>query len=239
MILLVVGLVGLLGSLLGVADQMLPRRFTAGQQRQIADWEYGQRWRTLPAGTTFPASVGYAPQTALDDDVSLTLTARRVGIARQASCASAVDPTAAKVLSAAGCAAVLRATYVDGTDSYVITVGVAVLPTGARATTAARAIDGAGGASGLGPTVRTVPFSRTPASGFSNTRRQLSGVVAAGTYVVLYTVGYADDRPKVPVSGDNYADGEMTGVGQGVAHAVLSSLAAAVSPPHCPGTSGC
>jgi hypothetical protein len=56
---------------------------------------------------------------------------------------------------------------------------------------------------------------------------------------VLYTVGFADTRPRQPVSGDSYADGEMVSAGAGVAHAVLSLLAAPVPSPHCPGTSGC
>jgi hypothetical protein len=82
-------------------------------------------------------------------------------------------------------------------------------------------------------------FDGTLAAGFSNGRRQLSGVLSAGTYVVLYTVGYADTRPREPVAGDSYADGEMTSTGAGVAHAVLSVLAAPVPSPRCPGTTGC
>ena len=69
--------------------------------------------------------------------------------------------------------------------------------------------------------------------------RQLSGAVAAGTYVILYTVGYTDNRPKEPVSGDSYADGEMTSAGAGVARAVQSVLGAPVRSPGCPGTPGC
>jgi hypothetical protein len=236
---LVLGVIGFLGSVAGVASQVLPRKFTAHQRQQITDWEFGKRWRTLTAGSIFPVSVSYAPSAALDDDNALALTARRVGIARQASCAKAADPGASAVLDRDGCVAMLRATYVDGTDSYVVTVGAAVLPSSSQAAVAARAISGAGDAEGLGPAVRTVSFAATPAADFTDTRRQLSGVVSAGTYVVLYAVGYADSRPREPVAGDSYTDAEMTSAGAGVAHAVLSALAAPVPQPHCPGTPGC
>ena len=237
--LLVLGVVGFLGSLAGLASQAMPRRFTASQQRQITDWEMGKRWRALPAGVIFPASVSYPPPVSLDDDPSLTLSAQRVGIASQAGCAAAADPTAAAVLDRDGCTAMLRATYVDETGSYVVTVGAAVLPGAARAAAAAGAITADGNSHGLGPTVHTVKFAGTLAAGFSNSRRQLSGVLSAGTYVVLYTVGYADNRPREPVTGDSYAHDEMMSAGAGTARAVLSVLAAPVPSPHCPGTPGC
>jgi hypothetical protein len=130
----------------------------------------------------------------------------------------------------------LRATYVDGTDSYVVTVGAAALPGTAKAAAAARAIDSAGG---VRSAVHTFPVTGTPAAAFTDKRRQLSGVVSAGTYVVLYTVGYTDTRPKEPVTGINYTDAEMTSAGVGVARGVLSVLAAAVPAPGCPVTPGC
>jgi hypothetical protein len=237
--LLVVGVIGFVAALAGVADQVLPRRFSAAQRTQVTDWEYGKRWRTLPASAIFPASVSYAPPDTLADDPSLMLPARRVGVARQAACTAAADPAAARVLDGDGCAAILRATYVDGTGSFVVTVGAAVLPGTAQATAAAEAIEAAAGTAGLGPAVRTVSFSNTPAASFTDKRRQLSGAVAEGSYVVLYAVGYADDRPVEQVARDNYTDKEMTSAGTGVARAVLSVLAAPVPPPHCPGTPGC
>jgi hypothetical protein len=233
---LVLGSLGLVGFGLGALTQVMPRKFTAAQRQQITDWEFGQRWRDVAAGAIFPASVSYPAPVALNDDPSLTLSAQRVGVAKQASCASATDPAAAAVLDREGCAAMLRATYVDETDSYVVTVGAAVLPGAAKAVTAARAIASANGARSA---VHAVPVKGTPAAAFTDKRRQLSGVVSAGTYVVLYTVGYADTRPKEPVTGDRYAEAEMTSAGTGIAHDVLSVLAAPVPPPHCPGTPGC
>lgn len=237
--LLAVGGVALALSAFGAADQGGPRKFTAKQAQQITDWEYGKRWRTLPAGSIFPASVSYSPPEALDDDPSLSLAAHRVGIAKQASCAAAADPNVVAVLNRDGCSAMLRATYVDQTDSFVVTVGAAVLPTSAEAQTAVQAIQHAGISGGLG--LQAVKFAGTPAGQFTDKQRQLSGVTSRGTYVVLYTVGYADSRQHQQVSQDNYTDREMTSVGKGVADNVLSTLAAPVPPPHCPSaeTPGC
>lgn len=230
-----VGAIGAAAGLFGIAKGAGPRSFTAAQQREITNWEYGKRWRDLPAGAIFPASVSYPAPEALDDDPSLTLAARRVGIAKQASCASAADLAAAQLLDRDGCSVILRATYVDQTDSFVLTIGAAVLPGTANAQGAAQAITRVGSSSGLGATVRAVPFKGTPAGEFTDQQRQLSGVLSRGTYVVLYTVGYVDGRSKQKVSGDNYTDGEMTSMGTGVANGVLSTLAAPVPPPRCPG----
>jgi hypothetical protein len=236
---LVLGLFGLAGSIPAVMNQAMPRKFTAAQRQQITDWEYSKRWRALPAAAMFPGSVGYPPPAALDAGGSLTLHARRIGIAKEETCAAATDPSAAVILGKDGCASLLRATYADATDSYVLTVGVAVLPATANAAAAVQSLNSAPAAHGLGPTVRPVSFRHTPAAVFTGSKRQLSGVLDAGTYVVLYTVGYADSRPREQVEEDSYADGEMMSAGWGVAHAVLAVLAAPVAPPHCPGTAGC
>jgi len=233
---LVLGGLGLIGFGIGAVVQVAPRKFTPTQQQQISAWEFGKRWRDLPAGAIFPASISYPAPTALDDVPGLTLSARRVGMASQASCAAAADAAVAAALDRDGCSAMLRATYVDATDSYVVTVGAAVLPGAGQAATAAHAI---AGTEVLGPTVHAVPFKGTPAADFTDSRRQLSGLLSAGTYVVLYTVGYADSRPREQVTADSYAVQEMTSAGAGVAHDVLLVLAAPVPPPRCPGTPGC
>ena len=98
-----------------------------------------RRWQTMPAGRIFPASVSYQlSANVLKDTVPLSLDALRVSIAPQEStCAKAVtSASAAAALRRNGCEAVLRATYVDATRSYVMTVGVAVLPNAAAATSA-------------------------------------------------------------------------------------------------------
>ena len=140
---LVIGLVGLAMSMTGVAIQLLPRHFSAGQQRQIEAWEVMRRWQTMPAGQIFPASVSYQLSAqVLQDAAPLDLDALRVSIAPQESdCAKAVTTAAVgAVLRRDGCEAVLRATYVDATRSYVMTVGVAVLPTEAAAASARSAM---------------------------------------------------------------------------------------------------
>jgi hypothetical protein len=228
---LILGIAGLALSLEAVAMQLLPRQFTTLQQGQISDWEAGARWRTLPAGTIFPATVRYPPPTALDD-TALTLTANRIGIAKQAPCREATDLGAAAVLARHGCEAVLRASYVDGTGSYVVTVGVAALPGVAQAKAANREL-----ASGAG--VLPAQFAGTPAAGFTQGRRQISAHLAAGSYLIFYTIGYADDRPRVTITADSYADAEMTAVGTGVAGAVGKVLGAPVPLPRCPGVPGC
>ena len=235
---LALGLIGLVISLIGVATEVMPRTFTAGQQRQITDWEYGRSWRALSAGQIFPASVSYQAPAVLDDS-SLTLTARRIGIARQSSCLAASDPAAAAILDRNGCSAILRATYTDGADSYVVTVGVAVLPSTAQAEAAESELSDAALVGGISPSVDALAFKGTPAADFTNQRRQLSGFARAGTYVALYTVGYADSRPREPVAGDTYADAEMTTMASGVAQVVLAKVGAPPPAPHCPGTPGC
>jgi hypothetical protein len=236
---LVLGLIGLVISSLEVATELMPRTFTAGQQRQITDWEYSRSWRALSAGQIFPASVSYQAPAVLDDS-ALLLTARRIGVARQSACGAVTDPAAAGVLNRNGCSAVLRATYTDGTDSYVVTVGVAVLPSTTQAEAADTELsDAAAPVAGIQPGVDALAFAGTPAAMFTDKRRQLSGFLRAGIYVALYTVGYADSRPWEPVSGDNYADGEMTAVGSGVAQAALAEVGAQQPAPHCPGTPGC
>jgi hypothetical protein len=237
---LVLGAAGLAVSLYGVATQLLPRHFTAQQQQQITNWEYGKRWRQLTAGQIFPAAAKYAPAAALEDDPTLsTLPARRIGVAKQASCRSATDAAAAAVLHRDGCEDLLRATYTDGTGSYVVTIGVAVLPGVAQADAAVQSLASAADVDGIGPGVRALSFRNTAAGWFTNARRQVSGAISAGTYVVLYTAGYADSRPKQPVAKDSYGDAEMTGAAMGVAKAVRAVLAAPVTPASCPGAAGC
>lgn len=231
------GVAGLILSLVGLAFQVLPRQFTAHQQRQITDWETAKRWRELPAGTIFPASLHYAAPSVLSGDPALRLGADRLGIASQASCAAATDAAVGAVLTRDGCEAVLRATYVDGTDSYVVTVGVAAMSGSAKVSAAEQQLSWVVGASGKG--VAAVPVAGTLAAAFTDSRRQLSGSIVAGTYLIFYTIGYTDDRPRVPVTADSYADAEMSAAGQGVAQAIASVLDPPESPPRCPGTPGC
>ena len=69
--------------------------------------------------------------------------------------------------------------------------------------------------------------------------RQFSASRDDGPYVVMYSAGYADSRPRVLVSSDNYSFAEMKGLAEGVAQSVADTLTAAPASPHCPGTPGC
>jgi len=248
LIVLALGLAGLAISATAVAIQLLPRHFTAAQQRQIENWEIASRWQTMPAGQIFPASVGYQLSAqVLQDSSPLALEALRVGIAPQSGCTTgAISAAAAAVLRRDGCKAVLRATYVDATRSYIATVGVAVLPTDAAAAAAdaglfpprLAAAHHANGARQLEAGLQVVRFGGSAAELYDYSR-QLSASFADGPYLVMYTVGYADRRPRVPVSRDPYSDAEMTDLAQGIAQSVASRLAASPAPPRCPGAPGC
>lgn len=241
---LILGVAGLAVSLAGVAIQVLPRQFTAAERQKIMAWEVGRRWRTLPARSIFPASVRYQAPDTFPDGTPLALSAQRIGIAPQSACAAAADRPVALILARYGCQALLRATYVDGTDTYVLTVGVAVLPSRAQAgsvqrgLTAPRLTDSRRGAAAVAG-VRTAGFGGTSAAGFTNSRRQLAASVSEGPYVVMYAVGYTDGRPWVPVTDDSYADAEMTSMAAGVARSVATVLGAPPRAPRCPGAPGC
>ncbi len=246
---LILGLVGFAVSMTGVAIQLLPRQFTADQQRQIKAWDVMRRWQTMPAGQIFPASVSYQLSAQdLQDAAPLNLDALRGSIApQQSDCVKAVTSAAVgKVLSKDGCQAVLRATYVDATRSYVMTVGVAVLPTEAAAASAGSSLSqtrlaaarDAVGVGRLSAGVLVVRF-RGAAARLYDYDRQISASFTAGPYVVMYAAGYSDSRPRVPVTQDTYSDEEMTSMAQGVAHSVANTLTASPAPPHCPGTPGC
>jgi len=234
---LIVGLGGLAVSAAGAASQLLPRRFSAAQEQQIITWETARRWLVRSAGQIFPAAVSYQlPGYSLASGTGLNLTAQRIGIARQAACGAATDPVAARALKLRGCSAVLRATYVDSTGSLLVTVGVAVLPNAAAAAAAASTLP-RGGRPGAG--VRTVAFPGTLAASFGDRQRQLSWAVNDGSYLIMSAAGYADGRPRVPLSSDSYAAQEMTSVADGVAAAVAMPLGALPPAPRCPGAPGC
>jgi hypothetical protein len=228
------GVAGLVASLAGVAVQLMPRTFSSSQQRQIMTWEIAARWRTWQVGKIFPAAIKYQlPAGVLDASSGLPLTARRVGVAPQSTCQAAIDPALADVLDHDGCLAVLRATYVDSSDSFAITVGIAVLRTQAPA--AKRLPVGPG----LAPGVRAAAFAGTLAARFGDRQRQLNHAVSDGPYLIMYTAGYTDGRPRDTVTANPYADNEMISVAGGIATSVGKSIGALPPVPKCPGAPGC
>ncbi len=233
----VAGLIGLAASLVGLDVGIMPRHFTASEQQKITSWEVGKRWRTWPAGAIFPAAVTYRiPATNLASDTGLTLTARRVGIAPEASCATVTDTAAAGLLARHGCTAVLRATYVDATGAFVTTVGVAVLPSARAADAVAAALSSPGA---LSPGVRVASFPGTLSAWFGNQGRQVSLSISVGPYLVMYAAGYADGRPRAGAEGDKYGHGELLSVAEGIADDIAANMGAQPPPPVCPGAPGC
>ncbi len=233
-----IGLCGLAVSAVGVAHQLLPRQFTVSEQRRIMTWEMTRRWRVQTAGEIFPVTVAYAiPAAAVNASQSLVLDARRLGIGSQAGCAAAVSPSAATVLAASHCDAVLRATYIDSSGSLVVTVGVAVMPDDQTAAKAARALTAPGG--GIALAVRALPVAGTPASGFHDRQRQLMFAENAGPYVIMSTAGFVDGRRHVRLATDYYYDQEMTGLADSLAQATGRVIGARPAIPRCPGATGC
>jgi hypothetical protein len=244
---LALGLAGFVIAATGMATQLLPRRFSAAQQQQIENWEIAGRWQRLSAGQIFPSSVGYQLSAAvLQDATPLKLSALRVAIAPQGGCGTGVTTSAAaQVLHRDGCKAILRATYVDATWSYVMTVGVAVLPSDAAAAKADQSLSQPRLAAAHQPEagrlaagIQVVRYHGTAAAMYDYSR-QISASFADGPYLVMYAAGYADGRPRVPVASDHYADAEMTSLAEGVAQSVADTLAAPPASPRCPGTPGC
>jgi hypothetical protein len=237
--LLVVALCGLAVSAVGIAHQLLPRQFTPAQQRQIMSWEVSRRWRALPAGKIFPATVPYELPAGLFGAASgpgLRLDARRLGIAPAESCAAGAPSAAVAVLRRYGCVALMRATYLDSTGSLVTTVGVAVLPDAAAAAATAHAM--AANGRGFSLAVRALAVAGTPAAGFADPQRQLYLAAQTGPYVVMSTAGFTDGRRRVPIVTDAYLYEEMRALDASVA-AAAAGLGALPPLPMCPGTSGC
>ncbi|MFC6934319.1 hypothetical protein ACFQHO_30880 [Actinomadura yumaensis] len=100
----------------------LARDPTPGERASAAAREVARRYETWPAGRVFPAGVRYTV------DQGSSETARRVGIGTDTRCETAVDASLARSLTARGCRAVLRATYLDQPQGLAVTVGVVVLP---------------------------------------------------------------------------------------------------------------
>jgi hypothetical protein len=236
---LAMGLAGLILAAGAAAIQFLPRHFSSAQRQQIMAWEIGKRWRSWPAGRIFPSSIGYAlPGSAFGGGRSLALSAERVGIANQASCRDATGDAAGALLAKQGCVAMLRATYQDTTQTFAVTVGVAVMPV-SSASSAAKASTALNHRAGPQPWLRAVSFRRTTTAHFAGPGSKVGWSSAKGPYLVLATVGYADGRPWLQQGHDTYTKNEMRSLATGVMDSVASRLGATPPVPHCPGSPGC
>ncbi|WP_143022184.1 hypothetical protein [Nonomuraea maritima] len=135
-----------------------------------------------PTSRVFPPAIpGVSPSGAR---ISYVLA----GIAPEAPCREAFQPAAVPP----GCRTTLRATYADSTQTFVVTVGVAVLD-GPRTGPRERRD------TGRPATVRPVPFPGGPAERFGQ-RQYVTGAVAACPRgcMVATAAGYADGRTYQP-----------------------------------------
>jgi len=231
---IVLGVAGLAVSLVGLVRQARPHQLSGAEQQKVMAWEVASRWRAWPAGRIFPASARYPlTWTLFETNPGLIMSAHRVGIAPESTCAAAIDPALARVLDRVGCEAVLRATYTDSTRSFVATVGVVIMRGQAPAISSLPA------GREPAPGVRAVPFHGTLAARFRDRQRQMTGAVARGPYLILYTAGYADGRQRDRVSSNRYASSEMTDLVAGLARDIGRPLSAPPPVPRCPGAPGC
>ena len=242
------GLAGLVVAGMEIRTQLKPRTFTAAQQRKIKAWEIARRWRVMPKAELFPAMIRYrlsAGPTGQGKSEILRLKAKRLEIARQASCERAAGGSKKLMARLEGdnCLALLRSTYTDATGSLVVTAGVAVLPNKSSSLAIGRYLAGESpvrlGAVSRQLVLRPFRVGGTSAALFGYPQRQLSWVVAAGPYLVMATVGYADGRPRVHIGGDTYVRQEMMDLAEGVAVRVATPLGASPNRPACPGVPGC
>ncbi|MEV0623602.1 hypothetical protein AB0I81_60515 [Nonomuraea sp. NPDC050404] len=138
-----------------------------------------ERWHAWPVVQVFPGAVpGLSPSGA-------RVTYVLAGVAPEAPCTAAFQPAAVRP----GCRTALRATYTDSTQTYVVTVGIAVL-------------DGRGADSqdsGRPATVRPAAFPGGPAGRFGD-RQYVTGVIVGSRerYVVATAAGYSDGRAYQP-----------------------------------------
>jgi hypothetical protein len=152
-----------------------------------------QVWHSVPVDSLFPPVVRAAGAGPGGADRTWT----RIGVAPPAGCTGAFDPLLQGVLAPAGCARLLRATYVDSTSTSVTTVGLLVTATdvaGMKALSRRWTKESLGNRADLVPLPVAVP--RTLAAGFGRKQRGSWDVhVSADLPFVVYAVsGFADGR---------------------------------------------
>ncbi len=231
------GLVG--GAVAGAAVNQRPRRPAPpadGSSEAFA--KAREVWRDTPVNRLFPPTVAVNDAGPGGADRSWS----RVGVSAPAGCAGAFDPLLRQVLAPAGCARLLRATYVDSTSSTVTTVGLLVTSGEAAAM---RALNQRWTSEHLGERTDLLPLPvavpGTAAARFGPKQRGSWDVqVSADLPFVVYAVsGFADGRTvpdpqpadKADARGATSAPGQA-GLGYdatGLASAVDDRLHATVS----------
>lgn len=162
----------------------LARKPTAAQRAAAAAEAVADRWRSMPAGRIFPATLSYSTS------LLTTETASRVGIAPQASCTEAIDPALARLAARDHCKAAVRATYLDQLQGVVYTIGVLAFPSPRDAGAFAAQLP----AFAKSIPLRALALPDTASSRFSPRARQATTVGHVGPFVVLTVAGYADGQ---------------------------------------------
>ncbi|WP_240197487.1 hypothetical protein [Nonomuraea lactucae] len=214
-------LVVLLGTV-GLLAETRARPLTPAEQQRYKQEEIARRWQAWPATGVFPDEVKYV---GLDRAQQY---ARRVGIAPETDCRNAVDTSVAGILDEHGCVTMLRATYIDQTSTFVITVGVAVLKdeeSRLAATDQLTQDDRVG--------VLPVPFRGTVTERFGNDQRQRTGWVGAGPYIVFSTAGYADGRTRAAVPPEELLHSELWPAARSIGGQIAYFLADPPKVPPC------
>ncbi|MFC6081439.1 hypothetical protein [Sphaerisporangium aureirubrum] len=206
----------------GVLQETRSRPLTVAERDHYAAQDIARRWHALRAGSVFPAEVEYA---GLNRTRQL---ARRVGIAAEAPCPSVVDAPVATVLREHRCRTMLRATYVDQSSAFVVTVGVAVFPDEETrvGTGSDLPVDDRVG-------VRPVAFPGTVTERFGAAQRQRTGWVGAGPYIVFSTAGYTDGRTRESIPLEETLHSELWSTAQTVAGRIARVLAEPPEIPRC------
>jgi len=159
---------------------------TPAERAAAAATAVADRWRTLPAGQIFPATLSYSTSLLTTESAGL------VGIGSQTACADAVDPTFAALATRDQCRAGLRATYLDQLQGILYTIGVLAFPTARRAAAFAAGLS-ADHSGVFALSALAVPG--TASSLFSPQARQAATSRQAGPFVILTVAGYADGQP--------------------------------------------
>ncbi|GAA4208450.1 hypothetical protein [Microbispora amethystogenes] len=206
----------------GLVRETRSRPLTDAERARYVAQDVARRWQAWPAGMVFPEEL---PYTGLGRTQQY---ARRVGIAPEAACGSVVDAPVAPVLGEHGCRTLLRATYVDQTATFAVTVGVAVMPSEDARTDAAAdlPVDDRVG-------VRPVSFPGTVTDSFGAAQRQRTGWVGAGPYIVFLTVGYTDGRTRASVPLEEQVNSEMWPLAQTLAGRIARALGEPPDVPRC------
>ncbi|MDF5755511.1 hypothetical protein [Spongiactinospora sp. TRM90649] len=219
---LVVAAVNVLFGTIGLLRETRARPLTVGERAEYVKADVARRWHAWPATVVFPDELEY---------IGIARTqqhARRVGIAPETSCAGGLDTPIGSILGANGCRTLLRATYVDQTSSFAITVGVAVFASEEDRVQAAAQLpadDRIG--------VRPVSFPGTATELFGAAQRQRNGWVGAGPYLVFSTAGYSDGRTREAVPPEEILHSELWPTAQSVAGRIARSLGEPPAVPRC------